>query len=349
MSIPIHNVYYLLCYAWNALDEVQVVEVDTIRPRHVVDLLASVLARGVNHLLRRGLDRGYLEHREQLATVRGRIELEPTVRLGLHRQGRVHCAFDELSHDVLHNQILKTTITHLIGVVELDPEVRHQLAPLRRRLEGVTEIPLHPAPFGRVQIHRNNAFYRFLLHICELVWGCLVPAEGGGRTRFRDFLRDERRMEWLFERFILNFYDREQVEYSVRRDHLRWDAAALRPEREQDLCYLPQMETDVSLRSSDRTLIIDTKYYSETLTSKYHGAPKVHAENLYQLHAYLSNMEHLGGADAEAEGLLLYPDCQGAVDLAFELRGHRVRVKTLNLNQHWNGIHADLLSMLERS
>ena len=347
MSIPVHNVYYLLCYAWNALDEGRLVDVDTIRPRHVVDLLASVLASGTKHLLRRGLDRGYLEHRERLSTIRGRIELAPTIRRGLHRQGQVHCAFDELSHDVLHNQILKSTITQLIAMGELHHEVRRDLVTLRRRLGLISDIPLHPSPFGRIQLHRNNAFYRFLLHVCELVASCLVPDESSGRNRFRDFLRDEKKMARLFELFVRNFFRREQTEFAVKSEQLVWDAKPAVPDRAEDLAQLPRMLTDISLRSPGRTLIIDTKYYHEALASKYEGRSKVRSENLYQLHAYLTNMEHREGPDAEAEGLLLYPDCGGEVDLAFELRGHLVRVRTLNLDQHWRGVHADLLELLQ--
>jgi len=349
MSIPVRNVYYLLCYAWNVLEEGRLVDVETIRPKNVVDLLAAVLSRGVEHLLRRGLDRGYLENSERLRTIRGRIEHGPTIRSGLHRQGQVHCAFDELSYNVLHNQILKTTITALITVPELDPELRRRLVTLRRRLGAIDEVPLVPPPFGRVQLHRNTAFYRFLLHVCELAASCLIPDDDTGTRRFRDFLRDDRKMASLFEQFVRNFYAREQAVFSVKSERLKWEACPVDGGRPDDLNYLPQMLTDISLRSPDRTLVIDTKYYHRALTSRYGGQLKVRSNNLYQLHAYLSTLETRDGPDGSAEGLLLYPDCSGAVDLAFEIQGHRVRVKTLCLDQDWQHIHRDLLGILEEA
>ena len=72
--IPILNVYYLLCYAWRHVQErdtkrlARLAGLSTVR-----DLLGKVLASGVNHLARRGIDRGYVEQREDLAGVRGEV------------------------------------------------------------------------------------------------------------------------------------------------------------------------------------------------------------------------------------------------------------------------------------
>jgi 5-methylcytosine-specific restriction enzyme subunit McrC len=49
---------------------------------------------------------------------------------------------------------------------------------------------------------------------------------------------------------------------------------------------LPTMETDITLRSGTRTVVIEAKYYRETLTRRY-GKETLHSDNLYQLFAYL--------------------------------------------------------------
>src|SRR5689334_4123821 len=59
--IPIQNIYYLLCYAWNRLDEKDIVDVSSLMSTQLVDLFAKVLISGTHHLVRRGFDRGYLE------------------------------------------------------------------------------------------------------------------------------------------------------------------------------------------------------------------------------------------------------------------------------------------------
>ena len=53
--IPIENLDYLFCYAWNRLDEGRVVDVGRVESPELVDLFAKVLLGGVEHVLRRGI------------------------------------------------------------------------------------------------------------------------------------------------------------------------------------------------------------------------------------------------------------------------------------------------------
>jgi 5-methylcytosine-specific restriction enzyme subunit McrC len=79
-----------------------------------VDLFAKVMIGGIKHLIRRGIDRGYIPITEELSTVRGRIHVYESIKPAIHKRPRLVCTFDDLSHDVLHNQILKATILRLI-------------------------------------------------------------------------------------------------------------------------------------------------------------------------------------------------------------------------------------------
>jgi hypothetical protein len=56
--IPVQNLYYLLCYAWNQLEQGQVVEVSAMSSDVPADLFATVLIKGIEHLRRRGLNVG---------------------------------------------------------------------------------------------------------------------------------------------------------------------------------------------------------------------------------------------------------------------------------------------------
>jgi 5-methylcytosine-specific restriction enzyme subunit McrC len=344
--IPVQNIYYLLCYAWNHFEEGDISDVASSDFDNVVDLLASVLCRGTGRLLKKGLDRGYLEQEEVLSTIRGRIDVSFTVRHGLHHRGRALCRFDELEYDILHNQILKSTLRRLLQLPGLDSKISNQVRGVYRRLTNIQDIPLTPSLFKRTTLHRNNRYYRFLLHVCELIATYSLPDEKNGGYRFMDFLRDETRMARLFENFVRNFYAREQREYCVNAERLSWPVELAAEGREADLNYLPAMFTDVSLRSTTRTLIIDTKYYQGALTSKYGGAPKVSSGNLYQINTYLSSLEPNAYPDCAAEGLLLYPTNGYDLDLAWKIRGHRVGVRTLDLSQNWQLIHQCLLNMV---
>ncbi len=117
--IPIQNIYYLLIYSWNSLVEGEITDVSKLESNKLVNLFASVLHGGVNHLLRRGLDQNYLAHEEEIAGIRGRINIGVTARRMLTAHGRAHCQFDELSVDTLPNQILLSTVQRIFGRAEL--------------------------------------------------------------------------------------------------------------------------------------------------------------------------------------------------------------------------------------
>ena len=88
MKIPIRNIYFLLCYAWNTLEEGAVVHVEQDDCKSYADLFARVLESGVAHLLKRGLDRGYVTEEEDTSSLRGKFDVSTTIRHNSLRQAR---------------------------------------------------------------------------------------------------------------------------------------------------------------------------------------------------------------------------------------------------------------------
>lgn len=341
-SIPIENIYYLFCYAWDRFPEAKAIGVGKIDSPNIWDLFASVLARGVNRLTRRGLDRGYTQIEEEMSAVRGRIGVGDTLRRNLLMFGRATCRFDELSYDILHNQIIKATLNRLSDGHKLDATLRQELCRLKRLFSEVNEISLSNALFRRVQLSRNNGHYALLIKVCELVHSALLPQRDGIGSKFSDFLEDEKLMSGVFEAFVRNFFKTEQSEFAVKSELIQWDAQALNAESAR---HLPVMRTDVTLRSNYRTIVIDTKYYPEALAENY-GQKKIRSDRLYQLYAYLKNCKAQHGLP---EGILLYPATSQPLDLAFVMGGSKMRVKTLRLDQPWQKIHAELCGLLTPS
>src|SRR6266705_1748422 len=110
MAINVRNVYYLLCYAWDRLECWNLVNLDAIPGNRVENLLGKTLQDGVGHLIRRGIDRGYISHDEDAQRLRGKLLLSDTIARALSPRGRVACRSDELSHDVPHNQVIKAAM-----------------------------------------------------------------------------------------------------------------------------------------------------------------------------------------------------------------------------------------------
>ena len=342
--IPIKNIYHMLCYAWNVLEQAELIDVDIADNSNPIDLLAAILVNGANHLLRRGIGQQYSEQEEVISTLRGRVDMANSERRLLLRQGKAICHFDELSPDFLANQIIKATFVRLYRLADLDKDLRHQSGALLKRLSDVQDIRLNRQVFKRVQVQGNNRFYRFLLNVCELIYGECLLDENSGHYRFRDFNRDDGPMAKVYEKFIYNFYDKTQKEYRVSSERIKWDAVSV---DDPELSLLPSMLTDISLRSKQRTLIIDAKYYRKTLTS-FHGSKTFHSSNLYQINAYLDNLAVNGGNDAVAEGMLLYPVTEEVVSASYSVGSKTIRVESLDLAQDWQGIENDLRELLNK-
>ncbi len=341
-SIPIRNLYHLLSYAWDVLPQASLVDLDSEHEAHPVDLLAEVLIKGTNHLLRRGIDQDYQLNEEVISTLRGRVDFAYSERRMLLQQGQALCLFDEMTADTLSNQILKATFTRLYRTWGLEKGLRKQCGTLIRRFSTVATISIQPSHFSKVSSNRNNSFYRFLLSTCELIHSECFPEEGSGNYQFRDFFRDEGKMPKLYEKFIFNFYKKKQSAYQVSSERISWNATST---TDPELKYLPSMLTDISLRSSERTIVIDAKYYKKTF-STYFDKEKIHSNNLYQIFAYLKNMEVNRGNDSEAEGILLYPVTGKEAAFEYEIGDKIIRIETLNLTEEWGDIETRLLSLI---
>lgn len=124
MDIPIKNIYYLLSYAWNKLEEGERINVAQMECATLIDLLASVLANGAAHVLRRGLDRGYVPYSEETATLRGKLDTATTLKRTYFAAPRIFCEYDDFQHNILHNQILATTMFNVLRLPELDVKDR---------------------------------------------------------------------------------------------------------------------------------------------------------------------------------------------------------------------------------
>lgn len=348
-NIPILNVYYLLCYAWGRVQERDTRRLAELGALSTVqDLLGKVLAGGVNHLFRRGIDRGYMERREDLAGIRGKLAVSETVKRALRARGRAACDFEELSADILPNRILRTSLHGLLGPrVTLHRDIRGEVRSAYKRLDGVSPTRLKRNTFGQVQLGENRRLYQFLLSVCRLLYESSVVDERTGRTIFRDFRSDEATMWALFEEFVTGFYQREQDVYDVNLGGRRIDWADACAEDDANRARIPVMTADVILESHDRRIILDTKYYRDALArGRGSGRGKLHSDNLYQLLAYLRNRQARNSGGPLHEGILLYPQVGEPLRARIRLEGFWIQARTVNLDRDWRHIHREMLETI---
>ena len=75
--------------------------------------------------------------------------MSETVKRALRARGQVECIYEELSHDVLHNQILRSTLKSLIRLPDLHADVRTGIRSAYTSLSGVTVVDLNRQLFQR--------------------------------------------------------------------------------------------------------------------------------------------------------------------------------------------------------
>ena len=168
--IPVANLYYLLCYAW---DEFAPRQMDRYAAEDFPDtfhLFSRQLIVGVRALHRQGFETGYIPLEESTSNPRGRILMAPSIRTRAMSPKKVYCAFDEMSADILSNQILKATLRRLTGEETLQGPLRRELRQTMGLLASVRDIELTRRVFHSVRVHQNNRLYSFLMTICHFLW-----------------------------------------------------------------------------------------------------------------------------------------------------------------------------------
>lgn len=342
VTIPVRNIYYLLLYAWGHFNSGGVRDVGADQSPDLPNLLGKVLNDGTHRLLRRGLDRGYIDITEETRSPRGKLRLDVMTKQQTMLRGFAVCDLDELTPDVLHNQVLKASLLSLATCVDVEKNLRHELMTSARRMARVSPIRLSANLFHRVQLSRNTSQYGFLMRVCDLVFHALLPDEKGGDTKFQSILEDETRMSTIFEDFLRNFYRSELPGYSAASEIMPWLAEA---DEDNDLTYLPIMKTDITLRSETRTIVADAKYYRDILAGGRYD-PKVRSAHLYQLSTYLAHVRHQS-PEKDLLGLLIYPSGGQSLRLSYRLLGTPLTVATVDLSAEWEEIHHELIELIE--
>lgn len=337
-TIVIRNVYVMMAYAFGAIhdtgkDRLSAESFDTLH-----DLMAEILIQGVGSQVKRGLHRDYRRQTDELTTVRGRIDVTRTVSTRSMVRGRLVCEFDEYELDTLHNRILKCVMILLIRGGDVSKTRKDALRRLLPYLDSVAQIAPTSIRWDQLSFTRSNASYRMLMGTCELVVRGLLPTEESGSNSLLSWVTDEA-MSSLYERFLREYYRTHHPELSPAAASVKWD---LDDETASGVGQLPAMRTDITLRRGARTLIIDAKYYQESMRTGQYGKESIDSANLYQILAYTKNADVR--RDGSASGMLLYARTAAGLqpDLDVVIQGNRIGARTLDLNLPWEHLRAQL-------
>ncbi|WP_010199929.1 5-methylcytosine restriction system specificity protein McrC [Bacillus sp. m3-13] len=335
--IPIKNIYYMLAYAWNHPQEKDFISVFGEDENDLVNLLSKVLLIKVKALIKKGFYKEYIQTTDESGIIRGKILFKESMETFSYRRGKLHILEDEMTHDILHNQIIKTTLYHLSKLDQLERGCKEEITKILPYFSDVSLIKVSSRLFNEIKLHRNNQHYQFLLDISQFIWENSLLHEGQAEQQFQDYSREHRKLAKLFEDFVKNFYRKEIRGSKAKSESLYWPAEG------EETTLLPKMTTDISLEYDNKKFIIDTKFYKDIFSEQWEKET-VRSAHLYQLFAYLKNEEYFSGR--KAGGVLLYPEVHKKVDLKYRMHGFDVRVCTVDLNGEWQGIHERLLEVV---
>jgi 5-methylcytosine-specific restriction enzyme subunit McrC len=339
-GIIIKNIYYMLTYAFQVLKQPHYDEIAAEDFENIHDLLAAILAKGVTKQLKQGLYKEYITESDNLSVLRGKLDIYRTINNKLQRKQLLSCEYDELSVNNIFNQIIKTTAFILINQYSVKEKYRKALKKAMPFFSDVDSIDPKSIKWNMLTFQKNNQNYKMLLNICCFVLDSLLLTTDKGEYKMATFL-DDHRMSQLFEKFVLEYYRYHYPDLRASASQITWIVD------EGIIDYLPNMETDITLRYGEKTLIIDTKYYSRVMQVHY-GTHKFHSNNLYQIFTYVKNMDE--GNTGNVEGMLLYAKTDETIarDHDYILSGSKIGIRTLDLNTSFSNISDRLNTIAEQ-
>lgn len=333
--IPVQNIYYMLAYAFQVLNENGYKDIATEQFDNVGELCAAILAKGISVQLKRGLGKEYVSQTEPLSSLRGKIDIAESIKTQSMLRKQLVCTYDNFTVNSYMNRILKSTMELLIRS-DISKVRKKDLRKLLVFFGDVDSIDVYDINW-RLQYNRNNQSYRMLISICYLVVKGLLQTNTAGITKLMDFL-DEQRMCRLYEKFILEYYRREHPEVKASASQIPWQL-------DDDFgAMLPVMQSDIMLSKGSATLIIDAKYYRHTTQSQY-GVNTLHSGNLYQIFTYVKNKDaEYGDQPHTVSGMLLYAQTDEVVqpNHVYHMSGNKITVRTLDLNLPFSDIAKQL-------
>ena len=190
--IPVKNLFYMLCYAWNVLSITDSIKVELDEYNDAYNLLARIFSFGVNKLIKSGFHRSYVENNDELKTLRGKIDVQKSINKLSFKRKKLVCSFDEYQADDLLNRIIKYTIESLIRNSDIAKVTKQELKKQIDYFDGIQTEPPNRVNRNKLHFNRNNVIYRLLVNIAIMLYDNTMVNEEDGLEAFKDFFRENK-------------------------------------------------------------------------------------------------------------------------------------------------------------
>lgn len=227
------------------------------------DLLIQQLAAESENLLAHGLHRQYLSQNEQLASPRGRIDLQQIVRAGGVVEAQIPCWHYPRTED----NVLNTTVLAGLGFaasLTSDLVLRTHLRRLASRFaENMTQTKLNSLLLDQANqaLNRLTTAYAPALRLISLLYagtGLDWSEEQERQVSLPGFLFD---MNDFFEALVTRFLKEHLPDYQVQAQHHLREMVAYHPAYNPRKRHAPTPRPDIALMQNGAVVaLLDTKY-----------------------------------------------------------------------------------------
>lgn len=310
-KFPMANVFFLISYS---LDPSGWRDEDFAFARD--DMLVEAVARGflraARKAVRRGLLHDYQTVEERLQTVRGRVQMPALVSRHFGRFPPIDVTYDDYTHDIEHNRVLRAALVRLLRMPLRAPDVVSRLRALDAAFDGVALVEYDHDRVPEIVFTRLTEHYRPAVSLARLILRSSSLDMRHGNVTSSALLVN---MNEVFESFVVTGL-REVLCLSEREFPHQAKGVTLRLDRARKV----RLEPDMSWWRGDQCVFVgDVKYKRTTVSGINHP-------DLYQALAY-AVAARVGAA------MLVYAHGEAeAITHDVDVAGKRLLVRTLDLS-----------------
>lgn len=170
----------------------------------LLEILIRIFCNKMTEAVRHGIPRRYIAHADDLAALRGRLNVTRQFSVLAAQPQHLACQYDELSPDIDLNRVMKTTISKLSRVATAADNLR-ALRELSFAYADITDVAPSALRWDRITLDRTNDRWRELLSLANLLLGDRYQTTNAGVSDGHALLFE---MNVLFEEYVAKLLKR---------------------------------------------------------------------------------------------------------------------------------------------
>lgn len=260
------------------IDTGQVTAVDWQRET-LLEILIRLFSDKLVDAVRQGMPRRYVDHSDDLPTLRGRLDVTRQFTALAVEPSRLACRYDALTPDIALNRIMRAAVSRLSRIARATDNQR-RLRELAFAYADIADVPVTALRWDEVTLDRTNARWRELLNLARLLLGERFQTTSVGGSDGFSLLFE---MNTLFEEYVARMLKRALADTDLR---VISQGGRLYCLETDDRRGVFQTRPDILIRRGDAVVqVIDTKW--KRITARIDDPKQgVSQADVYQMMAY---------------------------------------------------------------